>query len=214
MGRGRRGGEEGVGKGVEDGGKHKEGGLVSDPPPQSATCAVGGPLPGPAGKDHGRCPGTVDGPCHPDPPPVGVGGNGWRCPNQNLPVPLHWPPGRKSALKTFCLRFASFSLPLIFQVANLLPIPHPAKVKNRIQIPYANLLDLHLPCLGCVSHPGNLSTSELLIHKDVQTIFLVTVIQGTWCSCMTKGWHEGQQVLCLVMRVNNCVCHSRYLVYL
>ena len=80
MGRGRRGGEEGVGKGVEDGGKHKEGGLVSDPPPQSATCAVGGLLAGPAGKEAGSCPGTVAGPRHADPPPVGVGGNGWRCP--------------------------------------------------------------------------------------------------------------------------------------
>ena len=76
----RRGGEEGVGKGVEDGGKHKERGLVNDPPPQSTTCAVGGPLPRPAGKEHGSCPGTVASPRHPNPPPVGVGGNGWRCP--------------------------------------------------------------------------------------------------------------------------------------
>ena len=84
MGRGRRGGEEGVGKGVEDGGKHKEGGLVSDPPPQSATCAVGGLLAGPVGKEAGSCPGTVAGPRHADPPPVGVGGNGWRCPHHSI----------------------------------------------------------------------------------------------------------------------------------
>ena len=64
--------EEGVGKGKEDGGKHKEGGLVSDPPLKCATCLIGGTT----DKVIRTFLGAVGDPLYCQLPPVGVGGNG------------------------------------------------------------------------------------------------------------------------------------------
>ena len=56
MGRGRRGGEEGVGKGVEEGGNDKEGGLVSDPPPHAPRVVLAGHCPAPLACGEGVAP--------------------------------------------------------------------------------------------------------------------------------------------------------------
>lgn len=53
----------------------------------------------------------------------------------------------------------------------------------------SNLLVVHyLPTLGALSShvmAPHITPSELLIHKDVQTIIVITVIPDTQCSCMT-----------------------------
>ena len=60
-------------------GRGAEGPGVRDGVPGDGTCPVAGPVPKPAGKDCQPCHCEVAGPRHPGPPPVGVGGNGWRC---------------------------------------------------------------------------------------------------------------------------------------
>ena len=76
MGRGRRGGEEGVGKGVEDGGKHKEGGLVSDPLRSPPRVRLAGCWPGPLAKRPGAAPAQWPAHAMQTLPPLALGGMG------------------------------------------------------------------------------------------------------------------------------------------